>query len=286
MTKKQEEKYYKDVVKSNELVQKARYNLSFQSQKILLYLISRIKNLEPNQDGEFRTEEFKIDEFCEFCGINKEGENYANVKRAVKELSDCSDWITLYDKDGEVYETLVRWIEKPLIYKRKGTILLKLDKDLAPFLLKLSESFTRYKLENIFAMQSKYSIRLYELLKSYQNQGRAVVLEVDTLKNLLFAEQYKLFADFKRRVIDMALAEIEKFTDITVSYKTLKTGKKVTSLEFTIKLKRVTKEDATPGLTVLKARDERMASRKQRQPTRGRTKLTTKTKGSGVNENN
>ena len=95
----------KTVVKANELIQKSRFNLSLQQQKIVLYLISQITPY----DEDFKLYEFSISEFCRVCGIDEtSGKNYQDLKAAIKEIADKSLWITLEDE-----ETLLRWIEKP-----------------------------------------------------------------------------------------------------------------------------------------------------------------------------
>lgn len=224
------------VVKANDLIQKTRFNLSSQEQKIILYIISKIKP----EDTDFKEMDLSVAEFCEVCGIDhKNGKNYRDIKAAIKDISDKSIWIEL-DEDTE---TLIRWIEKSYIYKNSGIIKIRLDNDMKPYLLQLRERFTQYELLYILAMKSQYSIRLYELLKSYEWQYEKK-FGVDELKRLLNAEVYKLFGDFKRRVLDISMREISKFTDLKVSYKTQKKGQKVTSLVFTIKLKIEHKERA------------------------------------------
>ena len=69
------------VVKSNDLIQKSRFDLSLQEQKIILYLISQITPY----DEEFKLYEFSIQDFCNICGIDHtSGGNYADLKKAVK----------------------------------------------------------------------------------------------------------------------------------------------------------------------------------------------------------
>ena len=68
------------VVKSNDLIQKSRFDLSLQEQKIVLYLISQITPY----DEEFKLYEFSIPDFCKICGIDHtSGGNYADLKKAV-----------------------------------------------------------------------------------------------------------------------------------------------------------------------------------------------------------
>lgn len=217
------------VVKRNDLIQKSRHQLNLQEQKIILYMISKIK---PN-DNDFTEQIFSIPEFCQIIGLdNDNGGNYAYTKKTLKSLSDKSIWVTL--DDGS--ETIFRWLNDVTINKRSGLIRLKHDEKLKPYLLDLHENFTQYNLIYTLAMRSQYSIRLYELLKSYQYQKYAI-FDLDELKKLLFAENYKLGNDFKKRVIEPATNEICKLADIWVTYNLVKDGRKFSEVRFDIHAK-------------------------------------------------
>lgn len=217
------------VVKSNDLIQKSRFQLSLQEQKIILYLISKIKP----DDEELKEYTFKIVDFCTICGIEKNsGANYKYIKQTLKTLADKSVWIQL--ADGR--ETLIRWINKVWINEQSGNIQVRLDDDMKPYLLQLQERFTQYELLYTLAMKSQYSIRLYELLKSYEYQHQKI-FDIDNLKKLLAAENYERYPDFKRKVLDISMKEINELSDINVSYDIIKDGKRYAKLEFYIKIK-------------------------------------------------
>jgi len=218
------------VVKSNDLIQKARFSLTLQEQKIILYLISKIKP----DDEDFIHQVFSVVEFCKVCGIDYDsGGNYKAVKDTIRALSDKSVWLTL--ETGT--ETLVRWINKAWINKMSGIVKLRLDDDMRPYLLQLKQRFTQYELLYTLAMRSQYSIRLYELLKSYEYK-RNWTFDVDELKRLLSAETYKLFGDFKRKVLDISMREINELSDITASYETIRVGHKYGKVKFSVKIKK------------------------------------------------
>jgi len=228
ITELQEKREYK-IVKRNDLIQNARYNLSAQEQKIILYLISKIKP----EDTEFKLYEFQIKDFCEVCGIDtRNGGNYILLKDTIKKLSDKSMWVKL--DNGK--ETLLRWIEKPYIDENSGMIEIKLDKDMKPYLLKLKEKFTKYSLYFTLAMKSRYSIRLYELLKSYQYKNECE-FEIEQLKKMLFAETYNSFKDFRVKVLDIAMREINDYGDISVTYELERQGRKFHKIKFKMALK-------------------------------------------------
>jgi plasmid replication initiation protein len=110
-----------------------------------------------------------------------------------------------------------------------------------PYLLQLKDHFTAYNLYYTLAMQSKYSIRIYELLKSYENLSEWT-FDIDTLKVILSAEKYAEYKDFRVKVLDIAMREINDYGDISVTYSAVKTGRKVTKIKFQIKPKKDIKE--------------------------------------------
>lgn len=222
------------VVKGNELIQKNRFDLSLQEQKSIAYICSMIK---PTSDSTYQLEyEFNIREYCRICGIDYDnGKNYIEVKGNLKKLADRSMWLTL--ENGS--ETLVRWLDRVTTNKRSGQAKIRIDDRLVPYLFDLKEKFTQYQLYNILAMKSAFSVRFYELFKSYKFQ-HTKKFDLDDLKKLLMVDtvkSYNRFPDFRRKVLDIALREINELTDLQVTYETITKGRKVVALEFDIKEK-------------------------------------------------
>lgn len=231
------------VVKANELIQKSRFNLTVQQQKIVLYLISKISQF----DDDFKLYEFGILDFCRIAGIeNVSGRTYQEVKDAIKEIADKSLWIKL--ENGQ--ETLLRWIEKPYIDEKNGTIRIKLDKDMKPYLLQLKANFTKYEMLWTMNFKSKYSIRLYELMKSVHYRPIKPFTcdyKLDELRKLLGAESYTKYQDFKR-ILERAVDEINTSSDIVLHYEPIKKSRSVYRIQITVKSKE--------QLEVLKARSD------------------------------
>ena len=82
-------------------------------------------------------------------------------------------------------------------------------------------------------MRSAYSIRLYELLRSYAGL-HSKTFDIDDLKAQLFAP-YTNFKDFRRKVLEVATKEINEYTDIEITWEPIAKGRKVVKVEFTIK---------------------------------------------------
>lgn len=215
------------VRKSNSLIQKSRFSLSLQEQKIILYIISKIKPF----DTEFKECSFTVKEFCETCNIDiSSGKNYDDIKNAIKNIADKSIWVNIEGAD-----VLLRWIEKARI--QDNIITIRIDDDMKPFLLELNSNFTMYELVWTLHFKSKYSIRLYELVKSihyFELRPYSRIYTLEELKTLLGAENYD-YSNFKLRVLDVAIKEINTVSDKIVSYKVVKrTKKKVDEIEITV----------------------------------------------------
>lgn len=221
------------VVKANELIQNSRFNLSLQQQKVVLYLISQITPY----DEDFRTYEFSINEFCKVCGIGDvSGKHYNDLKDSIKEIADKSLWITR--EDGT--ETIIRWIEKPYINPKSGIVQIKLDEDMKPYLLQLKENFTKYELFWTINFKSKYTVRLYELVKSiHYNELETYerTYTLDEIRKILGAESYKVYNDLKKRVLTPSVEEINKYSDKIVSFIPLKKGRSVDRITLVVSSK-------------------------------------------------
>lgn len=229
------------VVKSNELIQKSRFELSLAEQKSIAFICSMIKPIKAVDRANgvpFQLEyDFNIRDYCKVCGIDyNNGKNYAEVKATLKKLSDRSMWVEFGTE-----EVLCRWLAKVRTNKQSGIAHIKLDEDLVPFLFDLQEKFTQYGLYNILGMKSAFSVRLYELMKSYLIQNTAFhTFDLDELKRLLMVENvksYDRFPDFRRFVLEIAEREINELTDINVSFEPIKKGNKVVQIRFRISKK-------------------------------------------------
>ena len=220
------------VVKANELITKSRYSLTFQQQKILLYFISRIKP----EDDDRTVYELSIKDFSKVCGYDEyNGYYYQSIKADIKKLHDVSSWIEI-EPDREV---LFSWIDRAEIDKKSGTIRVSFHSTVAQYLFALKERYTQYSLYNVLCLSHKYSIRLFEYLCSMRYKGQFSV-SIEELKKRIDAETYTKISHFKDRVLEPAMEEIDRLTDLEVEYNYISTGRKITDIVFCFKEKTAT----------------------------------------------
>ena len=215
------------VVKSNDLIQ-ARYELSLNEQKIILYTVSKLDE----KQKDFNIIPIEIGEFINLLGTSDL--RYTEIRKLIEGLRDKG--LTIKTEKGEL---VTGWLSSIEYIKNTGIIELEFSKKLVPYLLQLKRKFTRYQLKNILYLSNKHSIRIYELLKQYENIGNRT-FTVDELKKILMLEgQYKAFTDFDKRVLKPTMEEINDYTDLKVSYEKIKKGRAIHSIKYKIELKEI-----------------------------------------------
>lgn len=95
--------------------------------------------------------------------------------------------------------------------------------------------FTRFALEQVAPMKSVYSVRLYELLNQWR-QAKKVSFDLAIFRGQLGVEEteYKAMSDFKKRVLDLAVNEINGKSDLKVSYEQVKKGVAIVGFKFKV----------------------------------------------------
>lgn len=223
------------VTKANALIE-ASYRLTVAEQKIILLLASKVQP----EDEDFKEYTFAIVDFMSLLGI-KNKSKYKEVQETTKKLIQK----TFEFRTGNIL-TQVAWLSGAQYHEGEGKVTLVFHRWLRPFLLQLKKEFTRYRLENVIQLRSVYSIRIYELLKQYEGI-KYREFEIDVLRQMLglTENEYRLYADLKRRIIIIAQKELAQKTDISFEFEEIKIGRgKVKAIKFLIKKnKEVFKED-------------------------------------------
>ena len=229
------------IKKSNDLIE-ARYRLTLGEQRLVLLLASQIGK----DDKDFNFYEIKISDFAEMFDLKTDKSLYEKVEKIADDLLGKK----LYLKnDSKNFEGTV-WLSYVKYIRGSGTIKVRFDDCLKPYLLQLKHSingFTQYKLHTVMSFKSAYSIRLYELLKMEVWKSEKLKstqfeksFSLDEYRRILGVDKnaYPIFADFRKRVIDTTVLEISEQTELNISEtKYIKTGRKITGITFIVKIR-------------------------------------------------
>ena len=115
---------------------------------------------------------------------------------------------------------------------KEGSITVKFTDDIMPYLAQVKQRFILYNLKEISNFGSLYTTRLYEIIQEFKDTGY-VVKSVEQLRNLFsLNNQYKLYADFKRKTFAHAVNEINSQYELSLRFEEIKQGKKVVAIKF------------------------------------------------------
>lgn len=235
----------------NDLVQ-ARFSdsLTLNEQKILYAVLSNIEPPEflKNDEGvrvikepinEIKPFRVSIKDFTEWLGVKDP--NYVAFKETIKKLMRKLIEIKQDNGSWDIFQ----WVTKSSYIADEGIAEINLSPELYPYLLNLENNFTTVKLDVLLGFKSVYSPRLYQLAKKWSKIGSWKV-ELDELKYLIGVpstegkngeREFKLsrYNHFKTRALEVAINEINTLSELHLSFKENKKGRKITSLTFEIK---------------------------------------------------
>jgi plasmid replication initiation protein len=225
------------VVKSNKLIE-ASYRLDLSEQRIILMAITEArdtgKGITSDDFIEIRAVDFSI-----LYGLS-ERTAYDQLRDAGKSLFRRYVVLkSINDRTGKVEETEARWVSAVTYAAGSGLIRLQFSGVIVPYITRLETEFTSYKLKSVSQMTSNYAVRLYELMVQWQGLKEREI-EISELKKMLFVHAEKAYDridNFKKKIIDIAVTQINEHSDITVSYTQRKSGRTVTHLTFSFEPK-------------------------------------------------
>jgi plasmid replication initiation protein len=224
----------KYIVKSNSLVE-ARYRLSLQESKIILWLLTQIRP----DDEDFKSHQMTISEFSKMIGVEVDNQ-YSKLRDVTQNL--MRRILNIYEPEKNEW-LQVAWLSSARYQGKKGIVILKFDPELKPYLLQLKSHFTKLDIVDTMKLKSVHSIRMFELLLQYLTIGnRKMTLEDLRAWCGIQKDEYNLYADVKRYVINRAKTEITAKTEYEIDYQEIKESRKVVAIQWTIKKKRIQPE--------------------------------------------
>ena len=227
------------VVKDNALIN-ASYNLEVTEQRLILLSIIRARETGQGISSDSKLEIHASDYASRF-DVTKEAA-YNALKNAVNNLFERKFSFKEIHKDTNK-EIVVksRWVSRIAYVDDLATLEVTFAPDVVPLITRLEKHFTSYQLKQVAQLTSKYAIRLYEFLIAWRDVGKTPVISLSEFREKLGLEmnEYQKMVNFKSRVLEPAIKQINELTDIHVKYEQYKTGRSISGLSFTFKHKKI-----------------------------------------------
>ena len=149
---------------------------------------------------------------------------------------------TYFDREKKPIKS--RWLQDVRYLDDEGAIEVCFTRLVVECITRLDgaeQFFTQYMLSQTANLSSVYSVRLYELLIQWKTAVKTPVFELSLFRGQmgLNDDEYKDMSNFKKRVLDLAINEINEKTDLTVSYTQEKRGRTISGFKFTVRAKDV-----------------------------------------------
>lgn len=226
------------VVKDNALIN-ASYNLDLVEQRLILLAIVEARDsgrgINANDPLEIHAESY-VNQF----NVARQTA-YQALKDACKDLFVRQFSYQEINKRGNVENVLSRWVSEIRYIDDEATVKLIFAPAIVPLITRLEEQFTKYELQQISNLSSAYAVRLYELLIAWRSTGQTPIIELAEFRQKIgvLDDEYTRMGNFKDRVLNLAIAQINEHTDINVQCQQHKKGRNISGFSFTFKLKKV-----------------------------------------------
>jgi plasmid replication initiation protein len=204
-------------------------SMSVDEKRILIMASPVARNIDATEQDSIL---ISAQQFAEECGI-KVNSAYKQIELASKKLVDRSFSYT-NEKGKKVYSNWVidATYEDAGVNLRFTSVVLMMLKILDKY-----NPYTRYKKDVVLKLKKDYSIDFYHLAKKSEKLG-SFELTIDSMFiEFGLPESYRDLRNLKRRVLKDPIDEINKYTDIDLTYEPIKKGRSVVAFKFTVREK-------------------------------------------------
>lgn len=251
----------------------ARYEMT-ETEKNLLYMV--VAQVKPD-DPESKAYQVSVKEMARITGSERlMAEAY---KQAARKLMTRIFETTLSDGDA----LIAAFISSARFKKGTDIIEIELSRYVRPLYVDLNKKYTKVQLAAAISLNSSYAKRIYELLCMYKNMSdKTFRRSIVDLKAMLWIidpktgkDSYPDWTNFQRRVLEVAVREINGHTDISFTYKPIygdrpgRGRKPVVEVEFEVFYQ------AKPEQAPLVGLQERLVKQFRLRPDQANTVLTT-----------
>ncbi|UZS00161.1 replication initiation protein [Chondrinema litorale] len=218
-------------LKQSNLITSSRYSMTAVEMNIIFLLIAQLKKDDPVD----KVYQISVKELEAAAGSKI---NYGRLKDYTFKLRNRG--YEIENKEGYLQIGICASVE---YIRQSGVLEIEIARKLRPFLFDLKDNFTTYSLKNALKVRGTYAKRLFQMFCMWQSTGKFLIkieelkYKLDLINRVTGEEKYEKYGMFKKKVIDVALREINENTDFDIEFEEIKTGRKITTFVFFIKLK-------------------------------------------------
>ncbi|MGX5378335.1 replication initiation protein [Ligilactobacillus sp. LYQ135] len=262
----------KVVAQNNDLI-KSFPDMRLASMKIFEIAVGAVDTSAEKIQREVFLKKNAIYDALEQTGNNRT----TRLREAMEQLQQQALFHLLPSKETRGHEIIISPISKIEWDDKEDYVSLSFTPDILPYITKLKENFTQYKLEYVLKLNSRHAVTIYKILvmsfNKYMNykksnnvpkekllQWKNPTISVKELRSATGTRNtYPNFAIFRKNVLDKAVNEINEKTNLIVNYDKIRSGRHISDIQFHIEQKNANaaQEDSKHIETVKQTQDER-----------------------------
>lgn len=223
----------RSVVKSNRL-NSADYNLELQ--EVRLVQLGIIRARETGHGFSLETPiRVHASDFADIFGMTRRSA-YLALRQTADQLMGRMFYF-VDRNDGNPVKA--HWLQRCKYLEDQGAVEFVFTQDVEQEIMRLDGKerfFTEYVLSQTARMRSLYSLRLYELTIQWRSKGFTPIFDLKVFRRQMSVPDasYAQFSDFRRRVLEPAIKDVREHAKMHLEYKTIKSGRVVTGLQFSM----------------------------------------------------
>lgn len=206
-----------NVVLSNDII-RGKQTCTILEARFIRLVIAQIEQTD-TELWEYTT---TVKEFAEFFGINKSN-LYKDLQEKAMNLRSRDVLISTGNPKNPW--TAIGWFDKAEY--ADGVLTFTLSHSMKPYVIGLQQFFTQCKLKYFVCLTTVYGIRLYEIIQAERGETKknTITLSYQYLREVLLSvrkkstkndNRYPKFANFKSKIIDGAVKDINDNTDLFI----------------------------------------------------------------------
>jgi len=224
MTEKQE-------VRQANALTNARYEYTETQANIFLVLLSKLR--KESADDVYQISVTELEKRTD------RKLNYKQLRNSTEEMMGRVHKINTLHNGREVYRQLVLFKRIDYILGT-GIIELEFNEYAIPYLFDLKNNFTSFQVQAALNLPSKHAKRIYQICSQWKDKGQTKKVSIIELKKTLGLvddkgnEEYTDFNMFRKKVLDVAVKQINEKTDLYITCQLEKVGRSFQNITFVV----------------------------------------------------
>ena len=224
------------IVKDNALIE-ASHRLGEAEQRLVLLAILKARGVgDTVEQLKDKMLTIHADDYIKNFGGTRQGA-YKALKQAVMGLFDAKWGYKYLTNKGEQRVRYERFTQSADYGQGEGAVKFMFANAIIPMLVELEKRFTSYEIGQVAGLSSSYAMRLYEFCIQHLDKktGKGwLEISLDDLRFRLglLPTEYNRMGDFKKGVLDLAVNQLNKNTDLIATYTQRKQGRVIVGFRF------------------------------------------------------